>query len=272
MSGGGTIPRTESGEVRYDATRHRGSRYWCHCQSCSKHSGAPASVFVAFEYTAYRVTQGEITKSDSTPGRTRRGFCARCGSTLTCENAGPPTETYFHVAAFDRAAELQPARHVFREEQPPGCAWTRPTARPERQARWGRPVGHHSFASPVKDHAVVIRGLVWCRIRPADATIAATSRVSIRISAPGPRGRPSTTVFARTTVPIDDPESPAEFEDQRDGARQADLIRDPVKGIGEENVIDRLGYNRVDRHGVRHNEITVGRPPLPQLASARDPP
>jgi len=107
------------GAVRFVATDSPKGVYWCHCQSCRKHSGAPASVFVAFEHTAYRVTQGEITKFDSTPGRTRRGFCARCGSTLTCESAGLPTETHFHVGAFDRAVELQPTRHVFREEQLP---------------------------------------------------------------------------------------------------------------------------------------------------------
>jgi hypothetical protein len=61
-------------------------------------------------------------------------------------------------------------------------------------------------------------------------------------------------------VPIDDPELPAGFENRRDGARQADLIRDHMKGIGEENVIDRLGYDGIDRHGVRPNEITLVAP------------
>jgi len=28
-----------------------------------------------------------------------------------------PTETHFHIGAFDRAAELQPTRHVFPGEQ-----------------------------------------------------------------------------------------------------------------------------------------------------------
>src|SRR6267142_1693902 len=89
---------------------------WCHCQSCRKHSGAPVSVFAAFERAAYTVTQGEITKFNSSP-KTRRGFCARCGSTLTCESERLPTETHFHVGAFDRAAQLQPTRHIFPEER-----------------------------------------------------------------------------------------------------------------------------------------------------------
>jgi hypothetical protein len=84
-------------------------------------AGAPVSVFVAYEPSAYSVITGEIIKFDSTPGRTRRGFCARCGSTLTCESLRGPlaTETHFHVGAFDEAARLRPTRHVFPEERLP---------------------------------------------------------------------------------------------------------------------------------------------------------
>jgi hypothetical protein len=81
---------------------------------------------VAFENATYAVTKGEITKFDSTPGRTRRGFCAKCGSTLTCESAGLPTETHFPVGAFDEAARLEPTRHVFPEERLP---WLRQFSR-----------------------------------------------------------------------------------------------------------------------------------------------
>src|SRR5260370_19770354 len=107
------------GAVRFVASGQPKGVYWCHCDSCRKHSGAPVSVFVNFERTAYRVTKGEITKFESTPGRTTRGFFARCGSALTRESARLPTETHFHVGAFDRAAELQPTRHVFPEEHLP---------------------------------------------------------------------------------------------------------------------------------------------------------
>jgi hypothetical protein len=77
------------GAVRFVATGQPKSVAWCHCESCRKHSGAPVSVFVAYERSAYTVTKGEITKFESTPGKTQRGFCARCGSTLTCENCRP---------------------------------------------------------------------------------------------------------------------------------------------------------------------------------------
>src|SRR5260370_38213501 len=48
------------GTVRFVATGQPKSVAWCHCQSCRKHSGAPVSVFAAFERTSYTVTKGEI--------------------------------------------------------------------------------------------------------------------------------------------------------------------------------------------------------------------
>ncbi len=112
------------GAVRFTATGRPKGIYWCHCQSCRRHTGAPASVFVAFEREAYKVTKGEVAKFDSSPGRTRRGFCARCGSTLTCETLPQIRETHFHVGAFDQAALLQPTKHYFSEERLP---WLHPS-------------------------------------------------------------------------------------------------------------------------------------------------
>ena len=107
------------GAVRFTATGEPAGVYWCHCQSCRRHTGAPVSVFVAFEPKNYTVTKGEILKFDSTPGKTRRGFCSRCGSTLTCEGLPDIALTHFHVGAFDQAARLEPNKHYFVEERLP---------------------------------------------------------------------------------------------------------------------------------------------------------
>ena len=96
------------GAVRFVATGEPTAVAWCHCQSCRKHSGAPVSVFVAFPRHTWVVTEGEITKFNSSPGRLR-GFCARCGSTLTCEGESS-REMHFHIGAFDEAVSLAPTR------------------------------------------------------------------------------------------------------------------------------------------------------------------
>lgn len=91
---------------------------WCHCESCRKHSGAPASAFVSYEHSALQMTHGEITKFESSPG-VKRGFCARCGSTISCENARFPSEIHIHVGAFDSREQFQPRGEVFAEERVP---------------------------------------------------------------------------------------------------------------------------------------------------------
>src|SRR5579883_149054 len=108
------------GAVRFVANGRPAAIYWCHCQSCRRHTGAPVAVFAAFNPESYTVTRGEITKFDSTPGQTRRGFCARCGSTLTCESLPTTDLTHFHVGAFDDPARLAPStKQYFPEERLP---------------------------------------------------------------------------------------------------------------------------------------------------------
>lgn len=107
------------GAIRFVARGKPQGIYWCHCQSCRKHTGAPVAAFVAYGTRDYTITRGEITKFDTTPGQTRRGFCARCGSTLTCESLPEITQTHFHIGSFDQAALLQPGKQYFVEERLP---------------------------------------------------------------------------------------------------------------------------------------------------------
>ncbi|MFZ5718124.1 MAG: GFA family protein [Pseudomonadota bacterium] len=106
------------GAVRFRASGPPRWIGWCHCQSCRKHSGAPVSVFVAYGQAEVEATRGEIARFRSSPGTTR-GFCATCGSTLTCQGEARPDELHIHVGAFDAAGELAPTFHIFPEERLP---------------------------------------------------------------------------------------------------------------------------------------------------------
>lgn len=107
------------GAVRFRAEGAPKWVVWCHCHSCRKHSGAPASAFAAFDQARVEVTTGEITKFASSPGMLR-GFCSTCGSTLTCQGGpSPPDEIHFHIGAFDRAEALAPTAEFFKEERLP---------------------------------------------------------------------------------------------------------------------------------------------------------
>jgi hypothetical protein len=106
------------GSVRFEAKGAPKWVLWCHCESCRRHSGAPASVFVSFENDAVAMTSGEIAKYPSSPG-VERGFCARCGSTLTCNSKKRPSETHFHIGAFAEAAALTPGGELYANERLP---------------------------------------------------------------------------------------------------------------------------------------------------------
>jgi hypothetical protein len=62
-------------------------------------------VTVAYQCGCYHscATPGEFTVSDQVQfvAWDAVGICAKCGSTLTCESERLPTETHFHVGAFD---------------------------------------------------------------------------------------------------------------------------------------------------------------------------
>jgi hypothetical protein len=109
------------GQVRFRAAGAPAWVGWCHCASCRRHTGAPVSVFAAFEGACVEVTAGEITRFESSPG-VKRGFCARCGSTLTCEGPARPGEWHIHVGAFDRPQDLAPTFHLFAGERLPWVA------------------------------------------------------------------------------------------------------------------------------------------------------
>ena len=106
------------GGVRFRASGPPKWTIWCHCQSCRKHTGAPASAFAAFDEAVVEMTNGAITKFSSSPG-VRRGFCATCGSTLTCEGDTRPGELHFHIGAFDAAERLAPMGEFYPEERLP---------------------------------------------------------------------------------------------------------------------------------------------------------
>lgn len=50
----------------------------------------------------------------------QRGFCARCGSTITCQGGQRPGEVHFHVGSLDHPERLRaPIAEFFPEERLP---------------------------------------------------------------------------------------------------------------------------------------------------------
>lgn len=104
------------GDIRFSVDGPPKWTSYCHCQSCRRHTGAPVSAYAGFEASKVRFTAGKPAYFASSPG-VRRGFCPRCGSTLTYEGDRWPDEIHLHVGAFDHPEALAPQGHAFPDER-----------------------------------------------------------------------------------------------------------------------------------------------------------
>jgi len=68
--------------VRYQVSGQPRSSSICHCRSCRMATGAGSVVWSVFEHNEFRLVSGQLSTYQSTP-RVLRGFCARCGTSLT---------------------------------------------------------------------------------------------------------------------------------------------------------------------------------------------
>ncbi|WP_307347866.1 GFA family protein [Caulobacter ginsengisoli] len=105
--------------VQFEAAGAAKWTAYCHCQSCRRHTGAPVSAFAGFERTQVRFSGLPMTRFSSSEG-VQRGFCPRCGSTLTYEGERWPSEIHLHVGAFVHPEDFAPTGHACAEER---IAW-----------------------------------------------------------------------------------------------------------------------------------------------------
>lgn len=110
------------GAVRYECRGAPLTVAYCHCESCRRHSGAPAVVWVSFLSEKVRYTKGAPKVYASSPG-IGRAFCGDCGTPLTWQApsrrfAGQQI-TEFYVGTLDDPAAQRPDRHWFVGERLP---------------------------------------------------------------------------------------------------------------------------------------------------------
>ena len=109
------------GAVRY---RVLGPSVWravCTCESCTRAAGAPLVAWAGFPSARFEVLAGEVAIYESTPG-VRRGFCGRCGTTLTYQKdpqvlPGFADDVYIATRTLDDPGAYPPEEHVFHGER-----------------------------------------------------------------------------------------------------------------------------------------------------------
>lgn len=106
------------GAVRYRAEADPVRAVICHCAVCRRVSGAPMLCFVHFPVGAFSWTSGQPTRYRSSADA-ERGFCARCGSTLTMHESVLGDRVQVTLGSLDDPAAIRPHDHVWTKQQLP---------------------------------------------------------------------------------------------------------------------------------------------------------
>jgi hypothetical protein len=106
------------GAVRYRATVDPIRAVNCHCGMCRRASGAASLTHVHFRIEAFAWIQGEPTRYRSS-AEAERGFCDRCGSTLTMHETVLDDRVQVALGSLDRPEGVRPDDHVWTKSQLP---------------------------------------------------------------------------------------------------------------------------------------------------------
>lgn len=108
---------------------------WCHCADCRRATGAPASAWIGYRHRQVRWLGERAAEYRSSPHVTR-GFCARCGSTLTYHDDRLDEEIYLAAGVLDDPAAAAPQAHAWDHTRLP---WVRLDDGLPRVAGYSRP-------------------------------------------------------------------------------------------------------------------------------------
>jgi hypothetical protein len=104
------------GAVRYRANGAPQATSLCHCESCRRSTGGPSLAWAIFPEASVAITEGTLTEHQSSPG-VYRGFCARCGTSLTYRRDNRPGLFDVTTASLDDPEAFPPAWEIWVEER-----------------------------------------------------------------------------------------------------------------------------------------------------------
>ena len=110
--------RCQCGAIRYRADAPVRNLCFCHCESCRRAAGASPVAWATVDHDRFATLTGAICEHASSP-RVLRGFCARCGTTLTYRHAQRAGEIDFTLATLDDPSVLAPSVHIWVQDKLP---------------------------------------------------------------------------------------------------------------------------------------------------------
>ena len=110
--------RCYCGDFRFQLTGEFRSVCFCHCRSCQIASGAPYVAWGTLNKSNFQVTHGKLVECNVTTGVTR-GFCGKCGSSITYYHVERPEEIDISIVTLEDAADLKPEYHLWVSDKLP---------------------------------------------------------------------------------------------------------------------------------------------------------
>ena len=104
------------GAIRYESTSQPVMMLHCHCRDCQRSSGGPFSSFVIVPTEAFKLLQGSLrfhASPSEAGGKTHRGFCPDCGSTMFWGHPIRVDQIGIPVGAFADPSFPQPEVSIF---------------------------------------------------------------------------------------------------------------------------------------------------------------
>ena len=120
------------GNIQYRANGKPAFPHLCSCRTCQLWSGAPTVAWVEFPIDGFSWTGpgGEPALHQSS-AKTRRGFCAECGSTLCAIDDGYDRISVTMATLDDSSRIKLGKQHSFQDEAP--FWWPLTAPRPDRK-------------------------------------------------------------------------------------------------------------------------------------------
>ncbi|HEY5724289.1 MAG TPA: GFA family protein [Allosphingosinicella sp.] len=125
------------GAVRYRVSGAPQSTSLCHCNSCRRSTGGPSLAWAIFPEDDVEITDGALAIHASSPG-VERGFCARCGTSLTYRRANRPGLFDVTTSLLDEPEAFPPTKEIWVEER---LTWIEPRPDLPQIARFSTPSG-----------------------------------------------------------------------------------------------------------------------------------
>ena len=107
------------GAVRYCIVDAPVAGTLCHCRSCRLASGAPSVAWTVVRVEEFRHDGAEPVEYESSTG-IFRGFCGRCGTSLTWRTVERPDTIDITTATLDQPGAFAPTKEIWIEHK---LAW-----------------------------------------------------------------------------------------------------------------------------------------------------